>query len=250
MPRIFDNIDQRLLPALQETLHVSERSDFCVGYFNLRGWKQLDTHIEEWSGGDGNCCRLLVGMQRLPQEELREVLGMIKNQGETDAQTAIKLKKRLAQDFRDQLTIGIPTNEDEAGLRRLAAQIKAKKVRVKLFLRHPLHAKLYLLFRKDPINPIVGYLGSSNLTLAGLSHQGELNIDVLDHDACQKLENWFEARWNDNRCLDISDELVQIIEESWAREVQPPPYHIYIKMAYHLSQEARAGLSEFTIPRD
>src|SRR4029453_19328069 len=27
-----------------------------------------------------------------------------------------------------------------------------------------------------------------------------------------------------------------------------PPYHIYVKMAYHLSQEARAGLSEFSIP--
>ena len=29
-----------------------------------------------------------------------------------------------------------------------------------------------------------------------------------------------------------------------------PPYHIYVKMAYHLSQEARAGLAEFNIPRD
>ncbi len=27
------------------------------------------------------------------------------------------------------------------------------------------------------------------------------------------------------------------------------PYHIYVKMAYHLSQEARAGLAEFSIPK-
>ena len=159
-------------------------------------------------------------------------------------------KKRLAEEFRHQLTLGMPTNGDEVGLRRLAAQIKAKKVVVKLFVRHPLHAKLYLLFRPDPVNPSVGYLGSSNLTLAGLSNQGELNVDVMDHDACQKLAKWFEDRWNDKWCLDISDELVAIIQESWAREQPPPPYHIYLKMAFHLSQEARFGLTEFRIPRD
>ncbi len=249
MPRIFDNIDQHLHTALQKTLAVSDRSDFCVGYFNLRGWKQLDSYIERWSGKDGERCRLLVGMQRPPQKELREVLSITKSET-IDQKTAHRLKKKLAEEFREQLTIGIPTNEDEAGLRRLAAQIRARKVVVKLFLRHPLHAKLYLLFRPDPINPIVGYLGSSNLTLAGLSRQGELNVDVLDHDACLKLEEWFEDRWNDRWGVDISDELVKIIDESWAREKELQPYHIYLKMAYHLSQEARAGLSEFRIPKD
>ena len=250
MPRIFDNIDQQLLTALQETLNVSNRADFCVGYFNLRGWKQLDSYLEQWSGGDGNCCRLLVGMQRMPHDELHEALRLTKQEEGVDNQTALRLKKKLAEQFREQLTFGIPTNDDESGLRRLAAQIKAKKVVVKLFLRHPLHAKLYLLFRPDPINPTISYLGSSNLTFAGLAHQGELNVDVLDHDACNKLAKWFEDRWNDHWCLDISAELVQIIEESWAREELIPPYHIYVKMAYHLAQEARAGLSEFGIPKD
>ncbi|MBI3194404.1 MAG: NgoFVII family restriction endonuclease [Ignavibacteriae bacterium] len=250
MPRIFDNIEQQLLPALRETIELSQRSDFCVGFFNLRGWKQIDADIEKWNGGEGNCCRLLVGMQKLESDELRDALSVAKRENTLDNQTAIKLKKKLAEEFRDQLALGIPTNEDESGLRRLARQIKNKKVVVKLFLRHPLHAKLYLLFRSDPINPIIGFLGSSNLTLAGLSHQGELNVDVLDHDATQKLARWFDDRWNDRWCLDISDELVEIIEESWAREELIPPYHIYIKMAYHLSQEARAGLSEFKIPKD
>ena len=250
MPRIFDNIKQSLRPALVETIEVSERADFCVGYFNLRGWRSIDEYVEKWAGGDGQCCRLLVGMQQLPHEELRLAKSFAADQGGLDNQTASRLKKRLAEEFREQLILGAPTNEDEAGLRRLAAQIKAKKLVVKLFLKHPLHAKLYLLFRPDPINPVVGYLGSSNLTLSGLSYQGELNIDVLDHDACQKLATWFEDRWNDRWCVDISKELSEIIEESWAREELIPPHQIYIKMAYHLSQEARAGLTEFRIPKD
>jgi hypothetical protein len=239
MPRIFDNIERKLSPALCETIDLADRADFSVGYFNLRGWKEIDACIEQWPGGEGHQCRLLVGMQGRPEDELREAFSLAKNETDIDQQTALRLKRKLAEEFRTQLTFGVPTNADEQALRRLAAQIKARKVVVKL-----------LLFRPDPINPIIGYLGSSNLTFAGLLNQGELNVDVLDSDACQKLAKWFEERWNDRWCVDISDELVQIIEESWAREDLIPPYHIYVKMAYHLSQEARDGLLQFRIPRD
>jgi SNF2 family DNA or RNA helicase len=252
MPRIFDNLepDQILLPELQNTIHVAERADFCVGYFNLRGWNAIADYIDGWSGEENNRCRVLIGMQRRPEDEFREAMQQYKDQDRIDNATVIRLKKRLAEEFREQLTIGTPTNQDEIALRQLAQQLRAGKVVVKLFLRHKLHAKLYLLHRRDRINPIVGYLGSSNLTFSGLSGQGELNIDVLDNDAAKKLTTWFEDRWEDRWCINISEELADIIETSWAREDLIPPYHIYVKMAYHLSQEARTGLREFNIPRD
>jgi len=247
MPTIYDNIERQLLPALSTALNLSDRSDFCVGYFNLRGWRKIDQLIERWAGGPGKQCRLLVGMQKLPQQELRELLTHDGAQ-DLDNATATSLKRRLAAEFREQLIVGFPTNEDEKGLRCLLAQLRAGKIAVKLFLRHSLHAKLYLAFRSDPVNPIIGYLGSSNLTLPGLSKQGELNVDVLDNDAAQKLAAWFEDRWNDRWCVDISAELIEVIEQSWAREELLLPYQIYVNMAYHLAQEARAGLSEFRIP--
>ena len=249
MPRIFDNIEQDLLPALRETLAVSESADFCVGYFNLRGWRKVGDFVDKWSD-ESNGCRLLIGMHKSPEDDIREILSLLDDKKAIDAQKIVQLKKQVAEEFRKQLMIGAPTNEDEATLQKLASQIKARKVIVKLFLRYPLHAKLYLLYRQDYNNPVTGYLGSSNLTLAGLSKQGELNVDVLDYDACQKLKDWFKDRWDDKWCLDISEELIDIIKESWAREVLLPPYHIYLKMAYHLAQEARAGLSEFKLPSD
>ena len=248
LPRVFDNIEAELLPALRQTLQVSERGDFCVGYFNLRGWKSIDDLISAWPGGEGGQCRLLVGMQKLPQDELRIGLGVGNEEVPLDNQTALRIKRKLAEEFRVQLTLGMPNNTDEAGLRRLADQLRSKQVTVKLFLKHSLHAKLYLLFRPDPNNPVTGFLGSSNLTLSGLSKQGELNVDVLDHDATSKLSKWFEDRWADRWCVDITEELIDVIDESWAREQTIDPYMIYVKMAYHLAQEARAGLNEFRIP--
>ncbi len=250
MPRIFDNIELPLLPTLRDTLKVSYRADFCVGYFNLRGWQKIDDLIEQFVGGEGYCCRLLVGMQSLPSDEVHAAFSLGIGDPQIDNSAILRFKKRMAAEFRQQLTIGAPTNQDEAGLRRLSSQLKAGKLIIKLFLRHPLHAKLYLVHRNDPNTPTVGFLGSSNLTLPGLAKQGELNIDVLDHDACNKLQKWFNDRWKDYGCIDISKELAELIDESWARVELIPPYHIYLKIAYYLSHEAIAGLSEFRIPSE
>jgi Helicase conserved C-terminal domain/PLD-like domain/SNF2-related domain len=250
MPRIFDNIDQKLLDALRNTLKTARRADFCVGYFNLRGWHAIDGLMENWRGDENGRCRLLIGMQEKPENELRALFSLTGEQG-IDQGTAVRLRKQMAQEFRQQLLIGAPSNEDEEGLRRLSRELRSGKLAVRLFLRHKLHAKLYLLHQPDNYNvPIVGFLGSSNLTFAGLSGQGELNVDVVESDACQKLWRWFNDRWEDRWCLDISQELADIIDESWAREEMLLPYYIYLKMAYHLSEEARTGLLEFRIPRD
>ena len=255
MPKIYDNIENQLTKGLNETLELSHHTDFCVGYFNLRGWREVaDTidhldgeTIKEETGDVHRTCRLLVGMQKLPVDILKSYFIEEKDHM-LDQAEALKLKKKLAQEFKDQLTIGTPTEIDELALRKLSRQMKEKKVAVKLHLRYQLHAKLYLAFSNDKRVPTVGFLGSSNLTLAGLSKQGELNIDVLEQDAAEKLAKWFNDRWNDRWCIDITEELISIIDNSWAADRLLSPYYIYLKMAYHLSQEARAGLNEFKIP--
>ncbi len=108
MPTIFDNIDSPLLPALRNGIEAADRGDFSVGYFNLRGWRAIADAVERWPGGENHCCRLLIGMQRAPQEVLREACGLAPAPGDIDNATAIALKKKLAQDFREQLAMGMP----------------------------------------------------------------------------------------------------------------------------------------------
>lgn len=42
--------------------NVSYRAGFCAGYFNLRGWQQLDRSIATWTGGEGAQCRLIASL--------------------------------------------------------------------------------------------------------------------------------------------------------------------------------------------
>lgn len=103
MPRIFDNIDLSLLPALQDTLDVSYRADFCVGYFNLRGWRPISPLIDAWSGTDSSRCRLLVGVQSPPEDQLRTIFSLVRGEESVDQQEVLRLKKRMAEEFRQQL---------------------------------------------------------------------------------------------------------------------------------------------------
>lgn len=247
MPRIFDNIDTELLPALRSTLEKARSADFCVGYMNLRGWRHVNDLFNQWAGNEGACCRLLVGMPVDEERGLKRSYALIPEDHLMDQGTVIRLKKQMAQRFRDQLMLGMPTDADQIGLRTLARQLRQRKLIVKLHARYPLHAKLYLAHRDDSDNPMTAYLGSSNLTHSGLRTQGELNIDVLDQDATKKLAKWFQDRWDDKYSLDINDELIAIIDDSWVTE--RTPFQVYIKMAYHLSREARTGIEGFAIPR-
>ena len=256
MARIYDNIETKFAEGLQGIItNVGvKRVDFCIGYFNLRGWnlvvEQIDTltgdYVYENDKREFRKCRLLIGMHRPAEELIRQ---LYTEQVLPDANYVSQCKLEIARDFKRQLQLGLPTKQDEFTLRRLSAQMKDEKVCVKLYLREPLHAKLYLAHRPDDnFNKIQAIMGSSNLTYSGLTKQGELNAEFGDSDSAEKLSRWFDDRWEDKFCLDITKELIEIIDNSWAGEKEIPPYYIYLKTAYHLSEEARTGIKEFTIP--
>jgi hypothetical protein len=68
MPTIYDNIENKLIDGLKEYIINSNRVDFCVGYFNLRGWKGISDSIDNLVGEEviendvpkNRFCRLLL----------------------------------------------------------------------------------------------------------------------------------------------------------------------------------------------
>lgn len=260
MARIFDNIEEQFTEGLCNIVNERgvKRVDFCVGYFNLRGWDLIGDSIDDIPGdyiyekdSNGNdirkhrVCRLLIGMHRPDEQLVRSLYS--KKKRLTDSVDIKRCLRQIAEGFRKQLLLGVPSTKDEATLRHLSAQLKSGKVCVKLYLKYPLHAKLYVSHIDSNTHPHMALMGSSNLTYSGLKGNGELNADFLDSDHAKKLADWFDDRWNDNKCLDITDQLIEIIENSWARENAILPYYIYLKAAYHLSREARSGITEYDL---
>ena len=47
MPKIYDNIELHLTEGLKNYIGASKRTDFCVGYFNLRGWKEVAESVDK-----------------------------------------------------------------------------------------------------------------------------------------------------------------------------------------------------------
>ena len=248
MPGVYDNAnpgdnsDGRLLDAIREVLaEGSTRFDACVGYFNVAGWSQLANLVDSLPESETQepVARLLIGMQGRSMADVK-----------IDASTANELTTKAILELRSQIASTRPSSSQEIHLRHLENQLRAGRVKVCLYLRHPLHAKLYLCHRTDRVAPVCGWVGSSNLTLAGLERQGELNVDVVDRDATGKLAGWFEERWADKFTKDVSAQLADALAQSWAGTDEISPYHLYLKMAYELSREARAGLSEFRAPKE
>ena len=252
MTRIFDNIKAELGEHLQKTLGEFDRMDAAVGYFNLRGWRTFDDLVRSKPRTDEPTARILIGMSALaPQDEaLDELQATVDGslRPDADAEMARQRKAELVEHLRSQLMRGIPTPRDRSTLRSLREALANGTVAVKVFTRRALHGKTYLFHRTDLNTPIIGFVGSSNLTGPGLTHNFELNVDVLDSAAAADLAAWFEDRWDDRFSRPVTTELLDLIDESWAAPLPRRPYEVFLKVCYDMSRDVREGLAEYAVP--
>ena len=259
MPNIFDNLTDptRLGPALRDSLEEFDSVDVATGYIDLRGWSNLADVLDgKRSQEEGPpTARVLVGM--VAPADSQQLLDMLQDDVQPpeygsdihDRERALARRDQLVAHLRTQLMRGLATREGQNTLQTLKRQLEQGRVAMKVFTEKPLHGKTYIFHAPAKKHGSRwGYVGSSNLTGAGLNRNLELNIDVQDSDATAKLAAWFEERWEDRFSLDITAEIIDLIANSWADEDQPTPFEVYLKVCHSLSQDARDGMG-YVLPK-
>ena len=249
MSKIIDNDKVELASSLSEVIPHSRQLDACVGYFNLRGWKQIADSVRKMANpvANGPRVRLLIGMAFAEDRELHAEFRKLWGSDDPEPpslERALGLARQAVEAFADQLVWAAPSASDESSLRQLLNDLESGLVDIKFYGRERLHAKLYVVhLGEGPMKTWRGVVGSSNLTNAGLKGQGELNLEETDHQLTGELSEWFDTKWDDIFSISVSQLLIDVLRESWAAPVQPKPYLVHLKMAYELSQEARSGLA-------
>lgn len=244
--KIIDNKNADLRSALGAALHHSKAVDICVGYFNVRGWNQVSPGLESMRLSEATGpVRLLVGMAIPERSQEKQALEAAFRAEVDDADIDFKIASQRAhdavQDFSEQLTWGLPTKASVASIRGLLSDLKSGLVTVKFAARRRLHAKLYLCHMDGGAGGFTAFVGSSNFTSSGLQGSGELNLEETDREKGEELSLWFDAHWEDMFSIDVTEKLIQVLENSWAAMPNPSPRTVHLRIAYELSRDARSG---------
>lgn len=257
VPSIFDNQtdETKLSSGLRTYFPSYQRIDVATGYFALRGWASLDPLVREsFESGDveGPIARILVGMVLPAQHD--EIIDQLRSEISPGDDEFISLRERAPQvretlkaHLRAQLSSGIPTAKDRETLQSLQELVELGAIEIRVYTRQPLHGKTYLLHHQDPLIPSAGFVGSSNLTGAGLNRNLELNLHTTESSSTKELTEWFEQLWTDRFTLPIDAEILEVIKDSWASPQPRSPYDVYLKVCHTMSRDVRAGLAQYEV---
>ena len=237
---IIDNRNVKLRDEINAILNSSDGAKFAVGYLYLSGFYQIAEKL-----GELKEVKILTGntlqkdtVEELAQslaseEELKETFeaGRIQRKSERE-----KIRDNIAEAITGNLQALPHTSDREQNIKRLSEFIINGKLKIKVYTRHPLHAKAYIFnYTREASEATrsegIGIIGSSNLTISGFHHNTELNTYVRGQNNYAELNRWFDELWEE--AVPFEEVLINRFNESWALKTVNP-YDIYILTLYHL----------------
>ncbi len=242
---IIDNRNAKLVDSITTMLGQTELARFAVGYFFVSGLESISKqlgHVKELKlliGSTTNSRTLeqmAEGHRRLSlvHEELEE--DNYRKKADKQAMAAV-----TAENVRSAIELMDQTDIAEETVHVLVRMIEEKRLKVRVYTKGRMHAKAYIFTYGDTFNllgkPIekhekgIAVVGSSNLSLAGISHNTELNVVVSGNNNHDELCSWFDALWDESQ--DFDESLMEEMRQSWVL-ASATPYDIYMKTLYSL----------------
>jgi len=250
--RIIDNStdENSLLNRLKSYIKNSEKIKIASGYFFIGGFNKL---IEELK----NLKEIKLLISTTSNKDTIEEIALGYRYRDDIEEEIYKSQRKLNKREKDKLVTDAKgnirlatetaesTDENETTIKSLADFVREGKLKVKVYLKGKLHSKAYIMDYKKHLfdecgNKIersengVAIVGSSNFTLAGLTHNTELNVLIEGNDEHEYLTNWFGRLWEESEEFD--KEFFEELSSSWALNY-PTPYEVYLKILYHLAKD-------------
>ncbi len=253
---IIDNRNEKLVDHINRMLDSTEMARFAVGYFFLSGLESIAERL-----GSVKELRLLIGntTNRETLEQLAEGyrrLELVQEAVETQAYPRrvdmMRMANETATNIRSIVEQMDQTDSSEVLVKTLVRMIEEKRLKVRVYTKGRLHAKAYIFDYYNTLFDRVGkpverheqgiaIIGSSNLTLSGVSHNTELTVVVQGNDNHAELVSWFDELWQESQ--DFDETLMREMQQSWA-VVPARPYDVYMKTLYTLVRDRIEGDEE------
>jgi hypothetical protein len=190
----------------------------ATGYFEIGGLLGLK---EEWQKVDA--IRILMGdeVSRRTRKAFSEGLQQVNSRLDDSLET-----EKEKNDF---LT-GVPA---------IVEAIRSGKIQCRVYKRDKFHAKTYITHARQEVVGSFALVGSSNLTLPGITENIELNVQIAGTPV-SVLQEWYEEHWN--AAEDVTAEILQIIERH-TREYTP--FEVYVRALHEFCRGHRLTANEW-----
>ncbi len=210
-------------PNVGQSLNSPDQVRIATAFFSPTGFSQIADHLT----GVKNV-RLLLGADLANDvSKHRKLLDETFSAYEhRRIQSGLENQIRGLERERDHL----PFNRTNgAALTQLIAALRAGNLEVRRYEKTFLHAKAYIFSTSSRSNSESQgiFVGSSNLTGAGLSQNLELNIGEFDNPVTEEAKEWFDDIWEESEAYDLA-KIFEVVFEPM------PPWIVFVRVLWQL----------------
>jgi superfamily II DNA or RNA helicase len=200
---IVDNSDAdwKVKRYLQEWADIAHSFDIATGFFEIGALLEMDGQWQKLQK-----LRILMGNVVSMRTKKTLVAGI------EAAKSALDKSIEIEKEENDFLT-GVPAIVDA---------VRKGQIECRIYTKDKFHAKAYITHAKQEVVGSTALVGSSNLTVPGLTTNVELNIQLRRE--VEQLQEWYERHWREAE--NISEEILKVI----ARHTKEySPFEVYAK---------------------